>query len=46
MKFLNSATDYTQICSIFLPSLRQQLQDKGEPGWDPVFGEGAWLPAK
>lgn len=24
--------------------LRDQLQDKGEPGWDPVYGEGVWLP--
>ena len=28
----------------FPPQLRDQLQDKGEPGWDPVYGEGAWLP--
>ena len=26
------------------PVLKRQLQDKGEPGWDPVFGEGVWLP--
>ena len=39
-----SESDTTQ--TAIPPALRQQLQDKGESGWDPVFGEGAWLPAK